>query len=120
MQSLIIFVLTVLIASAYSYPAQDFNWEEQNQRIIFPEDDWEPVQILYRQRREPQHGSLEVNAARDRFGTDVGARLNNNVWQSRDGRSQLNAEANYNRHFGGPGGTGRPNYGVGLNFNHRF
>lgn len=55
-----------------------------------------------------------------RFGTDVGVSGNANVWKSQNGRSSLDANAGYNRHFGGPGGTGRPNYNGNLNFVHRF
>lgn len=54
------------------------------------------------------------------FGTDVGVQGNANIWRSNNGRSTLDGTANYNRHFGGPFGTGRPNYGAGLQFTHRF
>lgn len=63
--------------------------------------------------------SLDVNHAH-RFGTDVGASGNANLWKSPNGMSRLDGTANYNRHFGGPGGRSSPNYGAGLNFNHRF
>lgn len=66
-------------------------------------------------------GGASVNANHARgFGTDVGASANANLWRSHNGRSSLDANANYGRHFGGPFGTGRPNYGVGATFNHRF
>lgn len=41
-----------------------------------------------------------------------------NAWRSQNGRSSLNANANYNRQFVGHGG--RPNYGGGLTFRHQF
>lgn len=66
-------------------------------------------------------GGASVNANHARhLGTDVGVTGNANVWRSHDGRSTLDANANYNRHFGGPFGTGRPDYGVGATFRHRF
>lgn len=55
-----------------------------------------------------------------RFGTNVGAQGNMNVWRSNNGRSTLDANAGYNQHFGGPFGNSRPNYNVGANFIHRF
>lgn len=54
------------------------------------------------------------------FGTDVGVSGNANIWRSPNGRTSLDANAGYNRHFGGPTGTGRPNYNGNLNFIHRF
>lgn len=64
-------------------------------------------------------GGASVNANHMRhMGTDVGVNGNVNVWRS--GGSSLDANANYGRHFGGPGGNGRPNYGVGATFRHRF
>lgn len=66
-------------------------------------------------------GGASVNANHARgFGTDLGASANANLWRSQNGRSSVDANANYGRHFGGPFGTGRPNYGVGATFNHRF
>lgn len=65
-------------------------------------------------------GNAAVSAHQNKFGTDVGANLDANLWRSRDGRSELNGQANYNQHFGGPSGHSRPNYGAGLIFNHRF
>lgn len=66
-------------------------------------------------------GGASISADHTRhFGTDVGVSGNANLWRSNNGRSNLDATANYNRHFGGPYGTGAPNYGAGLQFNHRF
>lgn len=62
---------------------------------------------------------LDVNHINN-YGTNVGVHGNANVWRSNNGRSSLDANANYNRQFGGPFGAGRPNYGAGLNFIHRF
>lgn len=66
-------------------------------------------------------GGASVNANHaHRFGTDVGASGNANLWKSNNGNSRLDGTANYNQHFGGPTGRSRPNFGAGLNFNHRF
>lgn len=66
-------------------------------------------------------GGASVNANHMRhLGTDVGVTGNANIWRSPDRRTSLDGNASYNRHFGGPFGTGRPNYGVGATFTHRF
>lgn len=66
-------------------------------------------------------GGASINANHvHRFGTDVNAQGNVNVWRSQNGMSSLDANANYNRHFGGPFGSGKPNYGAGAMFTHRF
>ncbi|CAH1370004.1 unnamed protein product [Tenebrio molitor] len=67
----------------------------------------------------PSGSGLNVGAQRtQRFGTDVSATGNANLW--RRGNARLDAVGQYNRHFGGLGGTGRPNYYGGLQFSHRF
>ncbi|KAL3265366.1 hypothetical protein HHI36_009573 [Cryptolaemus montrouzieri] len=67
----------------------------------------------------PSGSGVNLGASNTRgFGTDLSATGNANIW--RNGNSRLDATGSYGRHFGGPGGTGRPNWGVGLNFNHRF
>lgn len=63
--------------------------------------------------------SLNANHI-NHFGTDVGVTGNANIWRSPNKQSSLDANANYNRHFGGPFGTSKPNYGVGATFTHRF
>lgn len=63
--------------------------------------------------------SIDANHARH-LGTDLNAQGNVNLWRNHNGRSQLDGTANYNQHFGGPGGKSRPNFGAGINFVHRF
>lgn len=63
--------------------------------------------------------SVDANHVRH-FGTDLNAQGNVNLWRANNGRSQLDGTANYNQHFGGPGGRSRPNYGAGISFVHRF
>ncbi|CAH1990396.1 unnamed protein product [Acanthoscelides obtectus] len=43
------------------------------------------------------------------YGTDVGAGVRHNIYSSKN--FNVDAGANYGRHFGGPGGTGRPQMG---------
>lgn len=76
----------------------------------------------YVQRSKRQdRGSVSVGAGHiHKQGTDFNVDAQANLWRSQNGRSSLDANANYNRHYGGSGGTGRPNYGAGLNFRHRF
>ncbi|KAL3265364.1 hypothetical protein HHI36_009571 [Cryptolaemus montrouzieri] len=45
-------------------------------------------------------------------GTDLGVQGKYNIW--RDGRATLDAVGSYNRHYGGPFGTQRPNWYGGL------
>lgn len=122
-------VLAFLFESIHAHPIDEVEDIGQlqvqetplNQQVDSPMG-VEVLEVHLREKREPKkkRGSAEVSVNRDRAGTDVNARVNANIWESRNGRSQLNGEANYNRHFGGPGGSSRPNYGAGLNFVHRF
>ncbi|CAG2053832.1 unnamed protein product [Timema podura] len=52
--------------------------------------------------------------------SQLSAQAQANLWRSSNGRSSLDATGSYSRNYGGPYGTGRPNYGGFLNFNHRF
>ncbi|XP_044748054.1 uncharacterized protein LOC123309153 isoform X6 [Coccinella septempunctata] len=68
---------------------------------------------------KPSGSGINLGASNTRgFGTDLSATGTANLWSK--GNSRLDAYANYDRHFGGPWGTGRPNYGGGLQFTHRF
>lgn len=76
-----------------------------------------------REKREPRkrRGQASVDIQHNhRMGTDVNAQVQSNLWQSRNGRSNLDGNANFQQHFGGPGGRQRPNYGAGVQFTHRF
>lgn len=52
------------------------------------------------------------------YGTDLNAGGKLNLHQTKNFGVDLTGQ--YGRHFGGPGGTGGPNYGVFLNANGRF
>nr|CAD7587587.1 unnamed protein product [Timema genevievae] len=66
-------------------------------------------------------GGVGVDVSRTPgYGTQLSAQAQANLWRSRNGMSSLDATGSYSRNFGGPYGTGRPNYGGFLNFNHRF
>nr|CAD7423904.1 unnamed protein product [Timema monikensis] len=66
-------------------------------------------------------GGVGVDVSRTPgFGTQVSAQGEANLWRSRNGMTSLGATGSYSRNYGGPSGTGRPNYGGFLNFNHRF
>ncbi|XP_019878924.1 attacin-A-like [Aethina tumida] len=54
------------------------------------------------------------------FGTNVHADANVNLWRGNKGNTRLDAQGQYSKHFGGPWGNGRPNFGGGLTFTHRF
>lgn len=92
--------------------------------IFEPREEEGLPEDVIRARRSPQDGrrgsaSVTVNNE-SRRGTDVRADLNARLWEGNNRRSSLDANAYYQRHFGGPMGTGRPDAGVGLNFRHRF
>ncbi|XP_044748049.1 uncharacterized protein LOC123309153 isoform X2 [Coccinella septempunctata] len=66
---------------------------------------------------KPSGSEINLGASNTRgFGTDLSATGTANLW--RKGNTRLDAYANYDRHFGGPRGTGRPDYGAGLQFTH--
>ncbi|KAI4463070.1 attacin c-terminal region [Holotrichia oblita] len=68
---------------------------------------------------KPSGSTLGVGASNTRgFGTDVGATGKYNFYNK--GGTSVFAEGNYGRHFGGPGGTGRPNYYGGFGISHRW
>ncbi|KAK9727828.1 Attacin, C-terminal region [Popillia japonica] len=67
---------------------------------------------------KPSGSTLGVGASNTRgFGTDVSATGRYNFYNK--GGTSVFAEGNYGRHFGGPGGTGRPNYYGGVGVSHR-
>ncbi|XP_055677587.1 attacin-B-like [Lutzomyia longipalpis] len=66
-------------------------------------------------------GSASVSAQHQhRFGTTIGAEGRANLYRSPNGMTSVDAHGSYQRHFGGPFGTSRPNYNVGLGLSHRF
>lgn len=79
---------------------------------------------LNRQKRQDR-GSISATVERNldrnpQTGTNLNVEAQARLWQSPDRRSTLDGTANYQRNYGGQFGTGRPNYGAGLNFIHRF
>lgn len=73
-----------------------------------------------RQANDPRFsGNLNIGHSRQ-SGTDVAAQAQARLWRSDNGRNQVNGNAQYGQHFGGPGGKSRPSYGGGLTFIHRF
>ena len=68
---------------------------------------------------KPSGSTLGVGASNTRgLGTDVSATGRYNFYNK--GNTNAFAQGSYDRHFRGPGGTGRPNYYVGLGLQHRF
>ncbi|KAG8228166.1 hypothetical protein J437_LFUL010542, partial [Ladona fulva] len=66
-------------------------------------------------------GRVEVDVNRERGqGTRVDATVSRRVWESQDGRGRVDVHGNYGRTYGGPGGTGGPNYGGRITYSHRF
>lgn len=141
-------ILFALIAATQSYVLQDErDFEQQFQKQLADEKHYfenvhrqeqpqaifiqydEPIQpdVLadthQRQKRQDRGSRGSVTATVDRSkqtGTNVNIEAQARLWQSRNRQSTLDGNANYQRNFGGQFGTGRPNYGVGLNFRHRF
>ncbi|XP_072389111.1 uncharacterized protein [Diabrotica undecimpunctata] len=68
---------------------------------------------------KPSGSSGFVNADRTPgYGTDVTAGGKYNIAGGKNWGADVNA--NYGRHFGGPGGTGKPQAGAGLNVHGNF
>ncbi|XP_023024624.1 attacin-A [Leptinotarsa decemlineata] len=68
---------------------------------------------------KPSGSSAFIGADRTRgWGTDVAAGGRYNIHQSKNFGVDLTGQ--YGRHFGGPGGTGKPEAGVFLNAHGRF
>lgn len=89
-----------------------------------PSYDSQPMVVHLRERRQARdqrdRGSVGADVSRGPDGTRVRADADYNIHKSRDGRTTVDAKAGYERQFGGPRGTGRPNYDVGVQFRHRF
>lgn len=65
--------------------------------------------------------SAGVDISRQRpFGTQVSVQAQRALWRSNDGRTSVDANANWSRNYGGAFGTSRPNYGGMVTFRHRF
>lgn len=98
------------------YQSQDVHREP---RSVYIQDDEHEV-LVSRPKRQDR-GSVTATVDRNRqAGTNVNLDAQARLWQSQNRKSTLDGNANYQRNFGGQFGTGRPNYGVGLNFRHRF
>lgn len=86
----------------------------------------EPMVVHLRERRQAEEqnkqdrGSVGADVSRGPDGTRVRVDTDYNLHRSRDGRTSVDARAGYERQYGGPRGTGRPNYDVGVQFRHRF
>lgn len=87
--------------------------------IEFASDADQPLTFaVYRPRRAADNGnSVSVAVDHGRHGTNVGVEAQRRLWQSQNGRSTIDGQANYNQHFGP---RSPPNYGVGVQFRHRF
>lgn len=77
-----------------------------------------------RERREPKRkhdrkiqASIDVQSQKHQ-GTTVNAQAGGTVYQK--GRSQVDVNANYDRRFGGPGGTSKPNVGGRVEYRYNF
>lgn len=90
--------------------------------VIFYQDNRPQPDFLQSSKRirREDRGSVSVGVNRDRSGTNVNAEAQAKLWESNNKRSSVDANANYNQRFGGPGGRSRPNYGAGVQFSHRF
>lgn len=73
------------------------------------------VDVHSRQRRQSNQASIDVQ--RQRGGTSVNAQVGR-VWESNNGNTRVEANANYGRDYGR--GGSRPNYGGNIQFRHRF
>lgn len=123
-----IVVLVAFAAVAATYPVEnefddimlpqigDIDWPSSS-----TSDAHATVDLHLREKREPRkkHRAIVDIQHTHRGGTDVNAQVQRNLWSSPNGRSTLDGNANFNQHFGRGGGH-RPNYGAGVQFNHKF
>lgn len=116
-----IFVV-VCLAAAYSMPTESEALNEKKYNDFNLSESDQPIPLRLKREPKKKHRNVEANVdvQRSRGGTDLNAGVNGQIWQSQNGRSELNGGAGYSRHYGGQGGTGRPNYNVGVQFTHRF
>lgn len=138
-----VFILFAVIAATQSYVLeneQDFQQQLANQEYYIDGME-QQTQDVYREPRSTlieeydnhgnannfvrekrqDRGSITATVERNRqIGTNLNVEAQARLWQSQNRRSTLDGTANYQRNYGGQIGTGRPNYGVGLNFIHRF
>lgn len=63
--------------------------------------------------------TADVNHIR-RSGTDLSVGGKVNAFTSQNRRTTIDVGGNYNRHYGGQFGTGKPSYNVGAELKHRF
>lgn len=130
-----VFVLVTIVVFTVAYPlnneseytieSQPMNWSTA-QYLALPSEsafsEQSTLNLHLREKREPRkrRGEASIGIERNRLGTDVNAQVQRNLWQSQNGRSNLDGNANFQQHFGGPAGRQRPNYGAGVQFTHRF
>lgn len=100
----------------------DLQLGEPEEKVYWPDIVDGSPEVSIRQRRSPQNPpfSIQGQGGSGRQGTDISLGASGRVWQSQNNRNELHAHGNYGRHFGGPSGASRPNYGAGLTFIHRF
>lgn len=131
------FFVSILFTIALAVFATGFPVEESEQTELLQLETEKPINRIEavkdslndkqpqhsREKREPRKRKRfdsNVDVQHSRQGTDLSASVGGQIWQSQNGRSEVNGNANYNRHFGGPSGSSRPNYGAGVQFRHRF
>lgn len=100
----IIVIFSVLLVCAYSYPQ---NLPNLNFGNAFKPPQSPPV-------------NTNIYVGHGKLGTDINAQVGARLWQSQNGRTDLNGQGSYSQHLGGPYGNSRPNFGGGLTLVHRF
>lgn len=78
---------------------------------------YEAIEEHSRQRRQTSHGQAGVDIKNQRGTTSVNAQVGR-VWESNNGRTRVEANANYGRDYGRHGS--RPNYGANVGLTHRW
>lgn len=70
-----------------------------------------------RQRRDSGNGQASVDIKQNRGTTSVNAQVGR-VWESNNGRTRVEANANYGRDYGR--GGSKPNYGGNIGISHKW
>ena len=104
-----------IVASVSAHPLE-YPEEFDHQLVIGGEA--QTITYLLRVRRDDR-GSVGGDVSRGPDGTRVAADANYNIHTSKDGRTKVDARAEWERVYSRQGHS-RPNYNVGVGFRHKF
>ncbi|EDW72470.1 uncharacterized protein Dwil_GK20932 [Drosophila willistoni] len=111
---LLILGLACALTAAYPQPYPDHEIVVTNPEPFSYSPDFEAPRV--RRQLQLQGGG----GGSPRQGFDLSLQGRAPVWQSNNGRHQLDATGSYAQHLGGPYGNSRPQWGAGAQYTFRF